>query len=118
MTNNTLNYLKTKAAITFDAELMMFVGEVDCMPEAILFTATDIESLQDEYDKAVDQAQEQEELLQMITNELASTATTIQSGEAKMRFILNETDERVGKMIKMMLFMADGAGFYVQEKQP
>jgi predicted HicB family RNase H-like nuclease len=32
MTNNVLNYLKAKASINFDAELMMFVGEVDAAP--------------------------------------------------------------------------------------
>jgi predicted nucleic acid-binding Zn ribbon protein len=46
-----------------------------------------------------------------------SIPTTIQSGEAKMEIFFNETDARVRKMIKMMLFMADGAGFYVQEKR-
>ena len=118
MTNNILNYLKADAVINFDAELMMFVGEVEAMPEPIVFAATDIESLQNEYDKAVDAAQEQAELLDIMTRELVSVPTKSQPGEAEMQIYLNETDERLGKMIKMMLFMTGGAGFYLSEKMP
>jgi len=117
MVTSVLSHLEMEASIHFDAEQMAFVGVIETQSEPIYFSATNIDALHMQYSLAVARANQSNELFDQIAKNLISVPKVIQSGEAKIELVLNETNERIGMMIKMMLLMADGARIYVQEKQ-
>lgn len=117
MTNNTLDYLSRDATITFDADAMTFRGEIETAGGYVQFSASDIKSLRQEYTEAISKATVQDELYNRITREVVSTSEKIASGEARIQFAINETDEHIGATIRMMLTLADGASFIVHERR-
>lgn len=116
MTNNVLDYLTTKAIVQFDADNMRLLGEVRTADDVETFTAMSVMSVREEYEKANQRLKEREDIRAALSNQMLSLAEVVESGEATIHIDRNDTDLRVGMMVKMLLSLADGASFLIQER--
>ena len=113
--NNTLNYEGIDAVITFDADTLRFMGEIKDQFGVKRFYARSVSCLKEEYELTVAQVREIADIHESLVAQLSNIQETIQSGEAKIQIRLTDSEWHVGTTIKMMLGLADGASFEVQQ---
>ena len=113
--NNTLDYEGVDAVITFDADTLQFVGEIADQFGIKRFYAKSVSCLKEEYELAVAVVRELADIHESLVAQLTNIQETIQSGEAKIHLKSTDSEWHLGATIKMVLRLADGASFEVQE---
>ncbi len=115
ITNSVLNHLGPQADIWFDGEKLQFVG---CLPTQFgeeQFEAKSVKRLIKGYEQAVNRQAKQNDIFLCLVEEVSNARETIESGESIIYLDLSETEQNIGAKIKLMLSIADGAAFSVQE---
>ena len=113
---NMMNHLGPEAEIWFDGVNQQFVGKLKTTFGEDRFNAKSVNLLTEEYEQAVNRLEERNTVFMNLIAETSNFEESIQSGGALIKLDPNETEQQIGMKIKMVLSIADGAEFRVQEE--
>lgn len=111
----TVEYYGITSEVDYDLEKKRLECTVMCGDKRRMFYTASVLGLSTGFVSMVDMLVEELRLESDLQRRIATIEEVLMSGEAHIKINADEPDDYVGKMIKKMISMADGASFQVQE---